>query len=299
LVVIVGLVVLGVVLLNGRQEGASQPDSQTGSGLSSGAPTAAAPQPSAATQQPETSRPKPTPPVIEISAAQLYQEYKANEVQADTKYKGRWLYVSGMVGQIGKDITDDPFLRILVGRYEFESVYASFPKSATSELARLSKGDQISVMCRGKGMLIGSPVVDCGLEDAPPRPHRQSSAAERPAAAAPAAAGSAGASAQTEAAASSSPSLETTSFDCSKARSDAEHIICTDADLARSDVELAGLFGKAKAAATDQAAFKERTKQAWNDRERNCHDKDCLVRWFDAQKGALSRIAETGQVNPI
>ena len=39
-----------------------------------------------------------------------------------------------------------------------------------------------------------------------------------------------------------------TSFDCTKARSDAEHIICSDAELAAADVQLAAIYAKAKAA---------------------------------------------------
>ncbi|MGF6976541.1 hypothetical protein QFZ94_004991 [Paraburkholderia sp. JPY465] len=88
------------------------------------------------------------------------------------------------------------------------------------------------------------------------------------------------------------PSLET-SFDCSKAHSDAEHLICGDAELAADDVELAALYAKAKAAATDEAAFRERTRTQWNYREQTCHERECLVRWYADQKVALSEIANT------
>lgn len=84
------------------------------------------------------------------------------------------------------------------------------------------------------------------------------------------------------------------SVDCSDARSDAEHLICSDAELAADDVELAAIYTKAKAAATDQAVFKERTRTEWNYRERTCHDRDCLVRWYADQKAVLQQIADTG-----
>ncbi|WP_241294089.1 lysozyme inhibitor LprI family protein [Burkholderia stabilis] len=87
------------------------------------------------------------------------------------------------------------------------------------------------------------------------------------------------------------------SFDCSKARSDSERIICSDADLSARDVELASLFARARAAAIDKTAFKESTRQQWNYRERTCHDRECLVRWYVAQRTVLSQIAQTGQVN--
>ncbi|MEZ2352208.1 lysozyme inhibitor LprI family protein [Caballeronia sp. RCC_10] len=87
------------------------------------------------------------------------------------------------------------------------------------------------------------------------------------------------------------------SFDCAKAKSDAERLICSDGDLASRDVELASLFVKAKAAVIDKSAFKERTRQQWNYRENVCHDRDCLVRWYVDQQAALSHIADTGRID--
>jgi uncharacterized protein len=81
-----------------------------------------------------------------------------------------------------------------------------------------------------------------------------------------------------------------TSFDCAKARSDAEHFICNDAQLAAADVDLANLFASAKAAATDQVAFKEHIREQWNYRERGCHDRDCLVQWYARQRQWLTNV---------
>jgi Uncharacterized protein conserved in bacteria, putative lipoprotein len=91
-------------------------------------------------------------------------------------------------------------------------------------------------------------------------------------------------------------SFQGTSFDCSKAHSDAEHIICSDAELAQEDIQLAGIYSRAKAAADDPAAFKDRTRAQWNYREQQCHNRECLVRWYADQKVALAWIAETGRV---
>ncbi|WP_253959047.1 lysozyme inhibitor LprI family protein [Paraburkholderia fungorum] len=89
----------------------------------------------------------------------------------------------------------------------------------------------------------------------------------------------------------------TPSFDCSKARSDAEHLICSDPELASDDVALASIFVRAKAAVVDQTGFKERVRQQWNYREQNCHDRECLLRWYADQKSALSQIAQTGRLD--
>lgn len=90
------------------------------------------------------------------------------------------------------------------------------------------------------------------------------------------------------------PTTYPTSFDCSKAHSSAEKTICGDAELAGDDLALAAVYERAKAAATDPVAFKERTRQEWNYREQNCHDRDCLLRWYADQKVTLTHIAEAG-----
>lgn len=95
----------------------------------------------------------------------------------------------------------------------------------------------------------------------------------------------------------SAPATQQTSFDCSKARSDAEHLVCNDPELAADDVELASIYAKAKAAATDQIAFNTRTRAEWNYREQTCHDRECLMKWYADQKTVLQQIAETGNAS--
>ncbi len=97
--------------------------------------------------------------------------------------------------------------------------------------------------------------------------------------------------------ASSQQATASPSFDCQKAKSDAERLICSDAGLASQDVALASLFEQAKAAVTDKAAFRERVRQQWNYRESACHDTECLNRWYAAQHEFLSEVAQTGRLD--
>ncbi|CAE6858744.1 hypothetical protein R75461_07867 [Paraburkholderia nemoris] len=92
------------------------------------------------------------------------------------------------------------------------------------------------------------------------------------------------------------PSYQT-SFDCAKARSDAEHLICADAELAADDRELADLYTRAATVAADPGGFREHARNEWNYRERACHDRDCLVRWYADEKVNLEQIAKTGQLD--
>jgi hypothetical protein len=88
--------------------------------------------------------------------------------------------------------------------------------------------------------------------------------------------------------------LQQTSFDCGTAKSLPEYLICHDPDLAASDRDLAVVYQQAKDAVADKAAFAERVRKQWNFREKNCHDKECLVSWYAYQKRVLTKIAQSG-----
>ena len=80
------------------------------------------------------------------------------------------------------------------------------------------------------------------------------------------------------------------SFDCNKAASLSEMMICNDAELSRLDDELSVIYKQAKAASTDQPTFKQQTKAAWLWREKNCQTKECLISWYANRKTTLQKI---------
>lgn len=82
------------------------------------------------------------------------------------------------------------------------------------------------------------------------------------------------------------------SFDCSKANSAPERMICSDAQLARMDRDLARVYGRAKNAATDRAAFRRQQEREWFKRESTCRDRDCLLRWYSNRRAQLMDIIE-------
>ena len=77
------------------------------------------------------------------------------------------------------------------------------------------------------------------------------------------------------------------SFDCAKARSMAEKMICSDAELARLDRELGRVYARAKTVAADGAAFKRQNSEEWRRREATCHDRECLLRWYASRHDQL------------
>ena len=81
-------------------------------------------------------------------------------------------------------------------------------------------------------------------------------------------------------------------FDCTKARSVSEKMICSDAELARLDRELGQVYARAKNATTDRAALQRQQDREWRMREALCRDRDCLLRWYAQRRQQLVAVIE-------
>lgn len=101
----------------------------------------------------------PAIPAIGISARALWDDYQANEVSADNVYKGRDLAVTGTVSSIDKDFANDIVVKLATPNM-FQHVQAEMKKSEAGAAAGLSKGQQVTVLCKGKGLIIGTPMLD-------------------------------------------------------------------------------------------------------------------------------------------
>jgi hypothetical protein len=104
----------------------------------------------------------PTAPPVDVSAAKLASDYKANEVSADEVYKGKVLRVTGVVDSIKKGITNEPYV-VLRSDGAFLGVHAHFEQ--TAGLGGLSPGNQVTIRCIGNNVIMGSPMLkSCVLE---------------------------------------------------------------------------------------------------------------------------------------
>ena len=101
----------------------------------------------------------PKQPDLSVSANTLFNEYQANEVAADEKFKGKRLLVSGKVASIDKGVMGGLHLRLATSN-EFMSVMCSMEDSEKATVAKLQKGESVNVLCEGNGMVIGSPSLD-------------------------------------------------------------------------------------------------------------------------------------------
>jgi putative nucleic acid binding protein len=99
---------------------------------------------------------------VSVTAAQLYDAYQDNEVQADMQYKDKRLLVSGRVDKVSKDVMDKPFVSLSTSNMFMSILAYDMPENA---VATLRKGTALTLLCRGQGMTIGSPILrDCSIE---------------------------------------------------------------------------------------------------------------------------------------
>ncbi len=80
------------------------------------------------------------------------------------------------------------------------------------------------------------------------------------------------------------------SFDCDKASSDIEKMICADSELSALDSELLSIYQQARKATNNSQAFKDNGKQALRWRSEHCKDKACLLKWYQERKAELSAM---------
>lgn len=121
-----------------------------------------------------------------VTAADLIRDYKANEVKGDVKWKGKMVRITGVVGDIKKDILDVPFV-ILGSTSEFDIpvVQCSLADGQEARAANLTKGSRATLRGRVTGLVMNVQVEDCQVfvpgapAPAPPVPRTKSAPRKR------------------------------------------------------------------------------------------------------------------------
>lgn len=101
---------------------------------------------------------------VAVTARELFSAYEGNEVAADKQFKGKMLEVTGTISSIDSGFDDDAIVQLSTGN-DFQSVSAQGDDSFTDVAATLSKGQQVTMICKGDGEVIGSPMLgDCVVQ---------------------------------------------------------------------------------------------------------------------------------------
>lgn len=103
--------------------------------------------------------------VMRVAIDKILSDYESNEISADNTYKGKLIQVSGIVGDIKKDITNSLYVTIGTGeQFQLPVVQAFFDNAKSSQLAELQKGQQVTVVCRVNGLMMNVLVKNCALQ---------------------------------------------------------------------------------------------------------------------------------------
>lgn len=116
-------------------------------------------------KQQESQQAKPAEEAtIKVTASQLYDDYEANEVAADAKYKDKKVEISGTISGIGKDLMDTPYVALVVApNNPVFSVQCMFRKGDEVQLTALTKGSDLVLKGKVSGKLGNVLVNDCSL----------------------------------------------------------------------------------------------------------------------------------------
>ena len=101
--------------------------------------------------------------VTSVGSIRLFQDYEANEVAADNRYKGKPLRVTGRVFSVEKNLMDAAVLGLTSGNTIFRPM-ATLTPDVTPRAAALVKGDTVVVQCTGGGSMMRMPQLEnCDL----------------------------------------------------------------------------------------------------------------------------------------
>ena len=98
-----------------------------------------------------------------ISANDLYEEFDKNEIAAEAKYKGKDVVVTGVVVDVKKNIVGQPLVNLDAGTLRYVS--CRFPKTSTSLLIHIQKGENVKFACKvGHKIITTIHLSDCSVQ---------------------------------------------------------------------------------------------------------------------------------------
>lgn len=107
----------------------------------------------------EKKKETPKEETISITAGDLYQAYEDNEIAADKNYKGKLLEVTGTISDFGVDVFGTSYIKLDTGG-PFKDTQVFFKKGEDDKIAELSKGESVTVIGTGGGLVITSVVIN-------------------------------------------------------------------------------------------------------------------------------------------
>ena len=105
-------------------------------------------------------------PELSISATELINAYKENEVKADKMYKGKIVEVNGIVDAIDSDIDNKAVVRLSEGdKFSIQNVSCYIDNDNQDKACELKKGQNVTIVGVADGEIVGRPsIIDCKIK---------------------------------------------------------------------------------------------------------------------------------------
>lgn len=100
---------------------------------------------------------------VQTTGIQIYKDYQENEIAADAKYKDKMVIITGKIDNIGKDITDEPYITLENGeKYAISHAQCYFKdKGQIEKASQLQKGQSVKIIGKGSGAFGNYFIKDC------------------------------------------------------------------------------------------------------------------------------------------
>ena len=114
----------------------------------------------------ENSNKKQMEPELSMSASELINAYKENEVKADKMYKGKIVEVNGIVDGIDSYMNDKAVVTLSDGdEFSIYTVSCYIDNDNQDKACELKKGENITTIGKADGEVIGQPSIkDCKIK---------------------------------------------------------------------------------------------------------------------------------------
>ena len=114
----------------------------------------------------ENSNKKQMEPELNISATELINAYKENEIKADKMYKGKIVEINGIVDAIDSGIDDKAIVRLSNGdEFSFDNVQCCIDDENQDKACELKKGENVTIIGKADGEIAGTPFIkDCKIK---------------------------------------------------------------------------------------------------------------------------------------
>ena len=114
----------------------------------------------------ENSNKKQMEPELNISATELINAYKENEIKADKMYKGKIVEVNGIVDGINSGIDDKAIVILSDGdEFSFDNVQCCIDNDNQDKACELKKGENVTIIGKADGEIAGTPFIkDCKIK---------------------------------------------------------------------------------------------------------------------------------------